>query len=211
MARWLEWVLLILAVTLAVAANLPEASMAGWPVQQRHLIALLSVVLLVGLLKYETLALVLTVSVLAVAANLPAAVAAELGVEPAATLVALILVVAVAVLNRFLGLLPTGLGMGTWQQRRATEALLGAIYNQNIQEVDRLLRNGVSANVRSVTYRTPLMLAAARGQLAMVRLLLRHGADVNAKDKEGNTALSIARRRGVPEVYDALIEAGAME
>lgn len=211
MARWLEWILLLTAVTLAVAANLPASATEGWPIQQRHVIALLSVLLLFGLLKYETFALVLTVTILAVAANLPAEVATRIGLEPAATLIALFFVVGVALLNRVFGILPTGVGADTWQRRRATEALLGAIYNLNLQEADRLLRSGVSANARSVTHRTPLMLATAMGQLTMVRLLLRYGADVNAKDKEGNTALSIARRRGLPEIYDALIEAGALE
>jgi uncharacterized protein len=49
---------------------------------------------------------------------------------------------------------------------------------------------------RNVKGRTPLMLAAFRGDTAGVINLLERGADVNARDKDGDTALMFAAFRG---------------
>jgi ankyrin repeat protein len=62
--------------------------------------------------------------------------------------------------------------------------------------------------------RTPLMLAAGRGDLEAVQTLLAQGAEVNAADARGFTALFHAcyngdEDRGYPEVVRALLEAGA--
>jgi ankyrin repeat protein len=70
------------------------------------------------------------------------------------------------------------------------------------------------------TYRTPLMAAAARGNLTVVRALVAAGADVNQRDKLGFTALLLATadlRSGVlpgaegpyGQVIRVLLESGA--
>ena len=48
----------------------------------------------------------------------------------------------------------------------------------------------------NVEGRTPLMLAAFRGDAAAVLNLLESGADVNARDRDGDTALMFAAFRG---------------
>jgi hypothetical protein len=209
--RWLEWALLLVSIILAIAANFPEQVAQQWGIDQRYVVGLLSILLLFGLLKYATFALILTTVVLCIGANLPHELAARIGVNSDVLLVALVGVVVVGLIGRFTNWLPSGIVSDTDIRRRNVEALLGAIYNINTQEVDALLRSGVSVNVRSVTNRTPLMLATALGSRTMVRLLLRYGADVSAKDEEGITALAIASRRGLQDIVDDLVHAGAME
>lgn len=56
---------------------------------------------------------------------------------------------------------------------------------------------------------TPLMLAAAKGDAALVARLLREGASINAADKDGYTALHRASHCGNVQVIKTLIAAGA--
>ena len=57
---------------------------------------------------------------------------------------------------------------------------------------------------------TPLLWAAAFGQLTMVELFLAHGADVNESDKHGRTALIYAASLGLESlVVQCLIKHGA--
>jgi len=58
---------------------------------------------------------------------------------------------------------------------------------------------------------TPLMQAAANGDIKRVKQLLAAGADVNARDQSGQTALIIACRTPhvAPELVKALLAAGA--
>ena len=55
-----------------------------------------------------------------------------------------------------------------------------------------LLDKGADVNAKDDKERTPLMSAAYRGYLEVVKLLLEKGADVKAKDKGGLTALMFA-------------------
>lgn len=61
----------------------------------------------------------------------------------------------------------------------------------------------------SVAARTPLMLAAFRGDLPAIRRLLASGADVNARDREGMTALMFASYGGYGSVVRELLRHGA--
>ncbi|HEX7957119.1 MAG TPA: ankyrin repeat domain-containing protein [Pyrinomonadaceae bacterium] len=57
--------------------------------------------------------------------------------------------------------------------------------------------------------RTPLMLAAFRGDAAGVVNLLERGADVNARDKDGDTALMFAAFKGHGLIVALLLQYGA--
>jgi ankyrin repeat protein len=61
----------------------------------------------------------------------------------------------------------------------------------------------------NVQGRTPLMLAAFRGDTAAVIDLLERGADVNATDGDGDTALMFAAFRGHALVVALLLQYGA--
>lgn len=56
---------------------------------------------------------------------------------------------------------------------------------------------------------TPLIVAAGRGYLDIVRVLLSAGVQVNACDKFGSTALIWASRKGYLEIVEELLNAGA--
>ena len=68
------------------------------------------------------------------------------------------------------------------------------------------MRNEANGNVQG---RTPLMLAAFRGNIEAVRKLLACGAEVNAKDKDGDTALMFAAFKGHAEIVSLLLRHGA--
>jgi ankyrin repeat protein len=68
------------------------------------------------------------------------------------------------------------------------------------------MRDEANDNVKG---RTPLMLAAFRGDAAAVVKLLERGADVNARDGDGDTALMFAAYRGHGLVVALLLQYGA--
>jgi ankyrin repeat protein len=68
------------------------------------------------------------------------------------------------------------------------------------------MRDEANDNVKG---RTPLMLAAFRGNAAAVINLLERGADVNARDGDGDTALMFAAYRGHGLVVALLLQYGA--
>ena len=56
---------------------------------------------------------------------------------------------------------------------------------------------------------TPLMIAAWRDEIDIVRLLLSQGEDVNVRSEDGHTALSRASWKGHLNIVDVLLQAGA--
>jgi ankyrin repeat protein len=68
------------------------------------------------------------------------------------------------------------------------------------------MRDEANDNVEG---RTPLMLAAFRGDAAGVMRLLEGGADVNARDRDGDTALMFAAYKGHGLVAALLLQYGA--
>src|SRR5262249_52236934 len=69
--------------------------------------------------------------------------------------------------------------------------LLHAIHKQQLEAVRLLLDRGVDPN-QSARLTTPLMMAAAEPDPAIVKLLLAHGADPAVRGSGGSTALTVA-------------------
>lgn len=79
----------------------------------------------------------------------------------------------------------------------------------NVEHLTSLLQAGANPNLRDEAGRTPLMDAAAHGQLAVERLLLASRADVNARSKTGTTALIEAAEYGHQKSVKLLLASGA--
>ncbi|XP_048251568.1 ankyrin repeat and protein kinase domain-containing protein 1-like isoform X3 [Haliotis rufescens] len=91
---------------------------------------------------------------------------------------------------------------GRWEKPAATpspadcEDLVDASLTGNLEEVKRLLSQGVDVNCRWGRSRTPVMGAAWRGQRDVVELLVSEGADVSLVDGVGYNTLHWACSRG---------------
>jgi ankyrin repeat protein len=75
-----------------------------------------------------------------------------------------------------------------------------------------LVSAGAEVNARDEAGTPALMLAAQRGQAALVRLLLARGADVRATDRQGNTILNVSGSTGdgrsllPPDIHELLLK-----
>ena len=80
---------------------------------------------------------------------------------------------------------------------------------KDLNSVKSRLANGASPSQRDALGRSMLSNAAARGDVAVVRLLLEKGADPNLPDADGSTVLSRALEEDRLEVVRLLIANGA--
>ena len=95
-------------------------------------------------------------------------------------------------------------------RRQRGLALLGATERGDVDEMHRLLAAGAWVNLRNAQGWTPLHVAAAGGDSAVVSVLLEHGADVHAQSNIGTTPLYNAMRlSGKRTVIDMLLAHGA--
>ena len=85
-----------------------------------------------------------------------------------------------------------------------------AAYKNQKEIVDYLLsRPGILKDPQDKRGSTPLMLAAAAGNIGCVESLLASGCDLKLKSPDGSTALHRAAAQGQLAVVDKLLEAGA--
>jgi ankyrin repeat protein len=86
------------------------------------------------------------------------------------------------------------------QVKVANPELIAALYNNNHDDdyttITRLLNNGADPNVTDNLGKTPLMIAARKGELPLISKLLDCGADQTAIDTLGNTCLHHAIASG---------------
>ena len=68
---------------------------------------------------------------------------------------------------------------------------------------------GANPNARDESGRTPVMWAAARDQLSILKDLLDKGADPNLQDKNGVSTLTVAACRRDPRITQILLAKGA--
>jgi ankyrin repeat protein len=88
--------------------------------------------------------------------------------------------------------------------RHMDERLHRAVIFGDIEAARKLLRAGADVNAEDGNGATPLVFAAAKGDLEITRLLLEHGANTRVM-RQGIPASSLAQRH--PEVLALLLEA----
>lgn len=175
-----EVFILLAASLMSFLANLPE-TMLGGLVDRKVLIGSLTALIVVAMFRYLQMFLLLTISILAIGANLPSALASELGISQLALLISLGILVALALLNRVLKVLPTGVETPEEMLANAQRALLTAIAKGDEANVQRMVDMGLEVNF-TLDGMNPLRLAAQSGHADIVQLLISRGAVFNVKN-----------------------------
>jgi uncharacterized protein len=88
-------------------------------------------------------------------------------------------------------------------------ALHWAIYRQDFELADALIRAGANVKAANRTGATPLAMAALYGNAPLIDRLIKAGADAKQKGPNGETMLMFAARNGNPQAIQVLLEAGA--
>jgi ankyrin repeat protein len=88
-------------------------------------------------------------------------------------------------------------------------ALLVATLMERKDAVKVLLDNGAEVDFRASDGRTPLILAAGKGNKEIVELLLKAGADASLTDQSGQTAQAVAAAKGFNDIAESLRHAPA--
>jgi len=87
-------------------------------------------------------------------------------------------------------------------------ALHWAVYRNNAEMADLLLRAGASPKVASRDGISPLYMASLYGNAGIVNSLIKAGADAKGTGPAGETMLMLAARNGNPDVVKMLVAAG---
>jgi ankyrin repeat protein len=90
-----------------------------------------------------------------------------------------------------------------------TTALHWAIYRDNVQLVQRLVKAGADVKAANEFGSTPMGEAAVVGNAAVIDALLNAGADVESRGADGQTALMVVARSGNVAAAETLIKHGA--
>lgn len=90
--------------------------------------------------------------------------------------------------------------------RKRTHLAFQAAEKGEIEPIERLVKRGLSIDVRDSENRTLLMVTR---EVDVARWLIAHQIDVNAVDKRGHTAISHFAMRNQRELVELLIAAGA--
>ena len=88
-------------------------------------------------------------------------------------------------------------------------ALLVATLMEKKDAVKVLLDNGAEVDFRASDGRSPLILAAGKGNKDIVELLLQAGADASLTDQAGQTAQTVASAKGFNDIAELLRHAPA--
>jgi Ankyrin repeats (many copies) len=185
-----EVLVLLAASVMSFLVNLPD-DILGKLVDRKTLLIALTSMVVVALFRYLQVYLLLTISILTIGANLPEELATALGISRIALMVSLGVLIAIALVNRVVRLLPEETETSTSETDDPRQDMMAAIARGDQVTLHRLLVMNVGANF-TLDGMSPLHLAAEKGYPDMVRLLINYGADFRKKNAEGKTALEIA-------------------
>jgi ankyrin repeat protein len=87
-------------------------------------------------------------------------------------------------------------------------ALHWAVYRQDLELADTLLRAGANVKATNRTGVTPLEMASLYGNPLLIDRLIKAGADAKQRGPNGETMLMFAARSGNPQAVQVLLEAG---
>ncbi|KAJ1466127.1 ankyrin repeat-containing domain protein, partial [Baffinella frigidus] len=88
--------------------------------------------------------------------------------------------------------------------------LLAALRSHHWHMMELLLTAGADTELPTARLeRTVLFRLIKTKNLSMVRRLIHYGANVSAADLSGKTPLQMAVKNGLPEITEALVQAGA--
>jgi len=188
-----EMALLSIISLMSLVANLPTGSLSNI-VDQRMLLATLGTAVVIALFHYLQLLLSTVMLISSVGASLPPGLASAIGICPPALTATLAIIVCVALLNRAIKLLPTGIAPQS-NPRIDTEesrlSLLAAIAKGDQATLLRLLATNVEINfVQNGT--APILLAAEKGYSDVTQILIQHGADFRIRNEAGLMPIQVA-------------------
>ena len=199
-----EWTLLGLVGAMALIANLPRHLVDRIGLDSGVLMALLGVMVVIALFLYVRFFFFLLYALLAVGANLPDQWANSLGISQFPMLVALIMMVALSLLNYGAKMLPSGLEPKPRKQNtEATDVLLDAIARDNLPYIRTLLTMQFDLDTVDDQGMTPLMRAAERGNFKVVQMFIKCGASPLLSGPSGR-ASDVALRHNFPAISEFL-------
>lgn len=108
----------------------------------------------------------------------------------------------------FLAVLAPALSL-SWAQSVADLQFFELVRNGSATQVKAAIEAGADVNAVNEYGHTPLMYAAAAGNVAGLRQLIEAGADLDATSADGWTAAMFAEAEGQPEALNLLISEGA--
>ncbi len=108
-----------------------------------------------------------------------------------------------------LTLLAPRAGVGAPNDGDGSTALHWAVYHDDVEATERLIRAGSDVNAANDLGATPLWFSCENGSVRIVRQLLTAGASPNVALLSGETPLMTAARGGNVEVVEALLASGA--
>lgn len=89
---------------------------------------------------------------------------------------------------------------------KVQQGIFNAIELGKAGSVKKHLLTGSSHDIRNDDHQTPLMYAALRGKMNVLRLLIREGGDLKSVDQNGNTCLILAASRGELNALKMLVK-----
>jgi hypothetical protein len=199
-----EWTLLGLVGAMALIANLPPHLIEKVGMEPGVLMALLGLMVVIALFLYVRFFFFLLYALLAVGANLPDQWANNLGISTMPMLAALIIMVALSMLNYGAKMLPSGLEPKPRKQNtEATQVLLDAIARDNLPYIKTLLTMQFDLDTVDDQGMTPLMRAAQKGNFKVVQLFIKCGASPLVNGPSGR-ASEVALQNNFPAISEFL-------